>query len=305
MKTDRLDRGLDFLDDDLISEAADYVPRKKVKPIWMIKYSAAAACLLAVIAGAFALKTAILHGGDKDVSLIESVNSSDTISSILSSLEPTAPSSDPAPQISDSHVSTSTIGSDHLPNNPTFFDKLNDPTIVWYRDQGLKGDPEIDPPKPGTAAVTYRLKKTMIEYPGAVFAVKVSFALYQDVSERNNWKHGDLTILELGTAIKALELEQYGLETTAAEKEKLEQLKEKFQLAVYDYYLDKCKDFIETFNDNNIGFYFITSPESLQTDDYNYFICFVTAEQLENFICKETEAFVFDIMPRANAENIF
>lgn len=307
MKNDRIDRALNYLDDDLISEAADYVPRHRAKPIQIFKYSAAAACLFAVIGGAFVLKAAVKS--DSAASLGNPVNTSDLISSVISSLDPPTSSNVSASQNSNPASHPFSSDDDHFPRNPTISELINDPDIVWDNSGGLKDGPVAVFPKLGTVKTTDRLSALISDNPGAVFAVKVSFELYPNETDRRNWichskTFGDITIGELENEIKKLSLESNSSEAEGVGKTE-DRLREELADALYDYYAVKVMGFIETFNANDIGFYPITSPASVGFADYNYFICFATAEQLESFTCKETEAFVFDIMPRANAEYIF
>ncbi len=315
MKNDRLDRALNFLDDDLISEAADYKPRKKAKPVRIIKYSAAAACLFAVIGGAFAVKAALRHNNDNVASLVNPADSTDFISSVISSLESTTPSSDSVPQNSEqtfststeSNTSPSTTDTDNIPENPTISEMLNDPDIVWDKD-ATKGNPEDDILKLGETKITNRLSNLMNENPGAVFAVKVNFENCLNVIERDNWKYyssdyGECTIgelrnkyMELGNRLKMDD----GL--SADDELKLAPLRETLWDALYTYYADKFVSFMDTFNVNDIGIYPVTEPALMGKDGYSYFICFATAEQLGNFKCKENEAFIFDTIPQWQAE---
>lgn len=293
MKNDRFERALNFLDDDLISEAADYVPPHKAKPVRIFKnafkYSAAAACLLAVIVGAFALKPAVLPDPDKIASLEDPENSSDIISSVLSSY---ASPANPGVSVS---TDSSPISSDFF--NPTISDWFDDPDVVWYSGQALKEGIKTYPKELGTSEITDKLKILMNENPDAVFAVKVSFALYE--SDRDTWEYNGTTIAEMQELIDEMLFKSNDPSGT------VEDLKLKLMLALYDYYMDKCQEFLETFNANDLGFYCITRPESAKMKDYNYFICFATAEQIKNFTCKPTEAFVFDTISKDSARDIF
>lgn len=287
MKSERFERALNYLDDDLISEAADYVPKRKAKPFPIFKYSAAAAACLAVIfGGVIAVKTAVTN--DQTASLTDP-ESTDSFIDI--------------PQSSGSSAS-SPMTSDYIfpANLPEWID---DPDVIWDDSDGLKEYPD----QKNHSGITYsdRLTDLIGKYPDSVFAVKVSFEL--DKTERENWKFAGTSIAEYRNELKAAELEPPDPEeNTGSDTEyqsKVDLLKEKLQLAIYDHYYSKCVSFLETFQANNVEFCVITSPEATGTEDYNYFLCFMTAEQLNAFTAKPTEKLMFDIMPRANAEFIF
>lgn len=288
MKSERFERALNYLDDDLISEAADYKPKLKAKPFPIFKYSAAAACLAAVFGGVFALKAAVTN--DRTASLANP-ESTDSFIDILPS--------------SGSNASSSSISSGYIfpANLPEWID---DPDVVWDDSDGVKEFP-ADLPKHNGITYSNGLVNYLWKYPDSVFAVKVSFELDKD--ERENWKFAGTAIAEYRNEIKAAELEPPASEentgSNSEHQSKVDLLKEKLQLAIYDYYYSKCLGFVETFQANNVEFCVITSPEATGTEDYNYFLCFMTAEQLTGFTAKQTETLMFDIMPRANVEYIF
>lgn len=299
----RLDRALNYIDDDLISEAADYVPKKKAKPINLFKYSAAAACCAAAIAGVIALKSVIIT---PDAFLENPSTSSDYIFSNIDPIISQSGASGSASTSKDIPSSSPPVDDpDGFPETPDHEDLLkltNDPNIVWAAETKA-GDIKSDWTKPGTTKISDELSAEIQKDPNAVHAVMVSFEPCRNDTEMEKWKFDGTTIGEIKYQIKMISLksEQAANNSDTSpnkdtesvdETQMLQYLRDQLTNAVYDYYFTKVSGFLGTFSTNGLLIYPVTVGVE-DTDLYNRFFCFASGSQLESFTCKENEAFIF------------
>lgn len=284
----KLIHAVGFIGDDLISEAAEYRPAAK-KPVGIriagitIAGCAAAAAIFAVFA-------------------VGSMNKvTPDISSVVSG------------EISNSE----SVGTNDLPSGSgvsvrTLEEWLNDPAVVWSG-ESLKGDSDgFGESVPlGTAMISEKWLSELSESPdGAVYAVMVDFMSCIDETEMESWEYD-------GDTIGALKAEHSGYfydtgktmqvsyikdgewyteyqpiySSKPEDADKIADLEQRIEKMTTAYYGMKIESFRDTFSANGLGVYDLSLDDGL--NDNRCFYTFATREQLENFKCKENEAFFF------------
>lgn len=269
MNEQRLGRALNYISDELISEAADCGAEKKSNSPRLFncfKVVMAAVCTAAAIAGAFVVKSwSELHL--KDVaSLTNPADSKDIFST------PNADKTFPFDSAS-AEVSLSDLISKY-------------PNAVWASEEdnsdtsgGLKSKLPL-----GTVKISDKLSEAIGKDIGAVYAVRVSFEPCFDDSEMYEWLNGNTNLSELKNELK---LQSFDLPEDAA---KIKELTEQIDELYYEYYTLKLDGFRESFAQQALEIYPIPRGGA---EKYNYFYCFAAGSQIKNFSCKKDEAFIF------------
>lgn len=303
MNDSRLIHAVGFIDDDLISGAAEYRPRAKKQDFRAWKF-AAAGCAAAAVVSAVTLKNADIITKDKGSIISESV-----------------PGFGSSSDVSDSDNSVGGI----VFSAPTLDEWLNDPDVIWG--EKVKGDDSsvdgVGNGVPlGEPLISDELSELMGKYPdGTVFAVMVDFVPFIDKAEMENWEYNGDTIARLNSELKGYYYDtgrtvqvsyiKDGEWVTEYEPiydfhpedaDKIADLTQKIGKITSAYYDMKIESFRESFSSNGLGVYTVTVPGGIPDDDGIHenrcFYTFAEREQLENFKLKDTDAFVFRIGAR-------
>lgn len=307
MNDRRLIHAVGFIDDDLISEAAEYRPKAKKQNFRAWKF-AAAGCAAAAAVSVIVLKNANLITTDKSSLVSQSVPVTDSV-----------PVIDSVPSVSDNSNSASAFSA------PTLDEWLNDPGVIWG--EKLKGeDPSSDGTgdkvQPGEPLISDELSELMDGYPdGTVFAVMVVFVPFIDKAEMENWEYNGDTIARLNSELKGYYYDtgktvevsyikdgewvtEYEpiYDSDPEDADKIADLIRRIDETKSAYYGMKIESFRESFSENGLGVYVTPVVGGVPEDDgmleNRCFYTFATREQLENFKLKDTDAFVFRIGAR-------
>lgn len=276
MNEQRLGRALNYISDELISEAADCGAEKKSNSprlLNCLKVGTAAVCTAAAIVGAFAVKSwAELH--QKDVaSLLNPADSKDIFSLVSNNQSP--PNADKA------------FPFDSASAEPSLSDFISKyPNAIWAAEEdvedtsgGLKSKIPL-----GTVKISDKLSEMIGKAPGAVYAVMVSFEPCFDEYEMYEWLNSNTNLSELNNELK---LQSFDSPKDAA---KIKELTEQIDELYYEYYTLKLDGFRESFAQQALEIYPIPRGGA---EKYNYFYCFAAGSQIKNFSCKKDEAFIF------------
>lgn len=290
MNESRLINAVGFIGDDLISEAAEYRPAAK-KPVGIriagitTAGCAAAAAIIAVFA----------------------VGSMNNVKS------------DNRPVVSGELSNSASIGTNDLPSESgnsarTLADWLNDPAVVWSEDPlkgGFDSDGFGESVPLGTTMISEKWLSELSESPdGTVYAVTVDFMSCIDEAEMESWELD-------GDTIGALKAEQSGYffdtgetmpvsyikdgewyteyqpvySSKPEDADRIAELEQRIEAMITAYYGMKIESFRDSFSANGLGVF--DQPIDDGISDNRRFYTFATREQLENFKCKENEAFYF------------
>lgn len=301
MNDSRLIHAVGFIDDDLISEAADYRPKAKKQNFaaWIF---AAAGCAAAAAVSVIVLKSANLITTDKSSLVSESI-----------------PVTDSVPSVSDNNNSASAFSA------PTLDEWLNDPDVIWG--EKVKGeDPSSDGLGDGVPVgeplISDELSELMGEYPdGTVFAVMVDFVPFINKAEMENWEYNGDTIARMSAELKSffydtgrtvqvsyikdgewvVEYEPI-YDSDPEDADKIADLIQRINETKSAYYGMKIESFRESFSSNGLGVYVTPAVGGIPEDDglleNRCFYTFAAREQLENFKRGDADAFVFRIGAR-------
>ena len=275
MNDSRLIHAVGFIDDELISQAAEHCPVAKRSNAHIAKFFAFG-CAAAVIAAIFALNIGNVTR-DKDAFVSEDSSNS------------------------------ASVGTSGLAAARTLEEWLNDPAVVWGE------APSKDAPGFDATREQMPLGSTMIsekwrtEIPdGTVFAVMVDFSWCIDNSEMENWEFD-------GDTISALKSEHDGyffdtgetcevtyfkdgvlhteyepvISSNPEDSDRIFELERQIEELTAAYYGMKIESFHESFEKNGLEVYASSTLKN------SCFYTFATREQLENFKCKDNEAFFF------------
>ncbi len=302
MNDSRLIHAVGFIDDDLISGAAEYRPRANKQNFRAWKF-AAAGCAAAAVVSAVALKNADIVTPDKSAVISESVPGSESTGS----------------DKSDNSAGGSVFSA------PALDEWLNDPEVIWG--EKVKGDvPSSDGVGDGVPLgeplISDELSELMGKYPdGTVFAVMVDFVPLIDKSEMENWEYSGDTIARLNAELKGYYYDtgrtvqvsyiKDGEWVTEYEPiydyhpedaDKIADLTQRIDKITSAYYGMKIDSFRDSFSSNGLGVYTVPVPGGIPDDDGIHenrcFYTFATREQLQNFKHNDTDAFVFRIGAR-------
>ena len=279
MNDSRLIHAVGFIDDELISQAAEHCPAaKKDNP--QIAKLFAFGCAAAVIAAVFALNIGNVTR-DKDAFVSEDSSNS------------------------------ASVGISGLAAARTLEEWLSDPAVVWG-EVSSKDGPNSDAfgeqvPRGNTMISEKWLSE--ITY-GTVYAVMVDFSPCIDKVEMESWEFDGDTI----SALKA-EHDGYFFDTgetcevsyfkdgelyteyepiyssNPEDSDRIFELEQRIEELTSAYYGMKIESFRESFAENGLGVYVSSYNDS--TLKNSCFYTFAAREQLENFKCKENEAFIF------------
>lgn len=286
----RLINAVGSIGDDLIGEAAEYRPAaKKTNKARILRFTAAG-CAAAAMALVF---TVFAVGSMNNVT------------------------SDNSPVVSGNISGSASSGTNVLPSGSeysarTLEEWLNDPAVVWSGEP-LKGDSDgFGERVPlGTAIISEKWLSELNESPnGTVYAVMVDFMSCIDDTEMESWEHNGDTI----GALKA-ELSGYFYDTGRTipasyikdgewyteyipvydsdpeDADKIADLEMRIEEMSSAYYGMKIESFRGSFSENGLGIYDLPFDDGLH--DNRCFYTFASREQLENFKCKDNEAFFF------------
>lgn len=276
MNEQRLARALNYISDELISEAADCGAEKKPnfpRLFNCFKVGTAAVCTAAAIAGVFAVKSwAELHL--KDVASLTNPADSKDIFSLDSNKQP-PPNSD------------KTFPYDSASAELSLSDLIGKyPNAVWAGEEdnsdasgGLKSKIPL-----GTVKISDKLSAAIGNEPGVVYAVLVSFEPCFDDSVMYEWLSSNTNISDLKNELKR---QSSDLPKDAA---KIKELTEQIDELYYEYYTVKLNGFRKSFATQALEIYPIPRGGA---EKYNCFYCFASGSQIKNFSCKKDEAFIF------------
>ncbi len=286
----RLMHTVGFIGDDLISEAAEYRPAaKKTNKARILRFTAAG-CAAAAMASVFT---------------IFAVRSMNNVTS------------DNSPVVSGNISGSASAGTNVLPSGSdtssrTLEEWLNDPAVVWSGEP-LKGDSDgFGESVPlGTTIISEKWLSELSESPdGTIYAVMVDFMSCIDSDEMESWELD-------GDTIGALKAEHSGYfydtgktmpvsyikdgewyteyqpiySSKPEDADKIAELEMRIEEMTSAYYGMKIESFRDSFSANGLGVYDLSFDDGLH--DNRCFYTFATKEQLENFKCKENEAFFF------------
>lgn len=291
MNKERLQSALNYIGDDLIAEAADYRPKAaRVKPGSVIKFAGAFACAAAVLAGAVWLK---LWYDTKFDGVSISNTPNDNISAIISAIIP-ANAGDSSPGTRFSPV--------YGKGDPTLDDMKKFSSVIWY-DEGkaliddkkdsdsVKSDDEFSRDvKPGTVEMSELLYELITKDfdNSPLFAVRV-YDCCQKEYEIDHWRYKGRTIQEIKT-----ESQVAAVEVDPADKGTANELAALLDDAYYDYYLVQMQRFYDDiFKPLNREIYPIEKGSTIK--GYNWFYCFMTAQEIAALACGPDEAFFLDL----------
>lgn len=300
---------MNYIDDDLIAEAADCKPRshnsKGAKPAY-IKYFAGAAAV--VLAGAVAFRFWAESRFSGGVSIKNPANSGDNISKIVDDINKTKTES--AVSMTESDIDKilngdgeSSPGIRYAPSDSGAFDEWkNYDIVIWHNSsvtqeminklgrKDLNDDIAfVNDFKPGEvkmSEVLYNLITTEYDV-SPIYAVRVWFAPHSKTKEEMDkvdaWKYKGITIGEL--AVRGYDQDGRIISENCSE------LLEK---AYYDYYLAKMQTIYENdFKPNGLEIFPIELWSTIK--GYDYFYCFMTAGQIAALTCNPDEAFYLDL----------
>lgn len=275
----RLIHAVGFIDDELISQAAEYCPATKKSNPQKAKFFAFG-CAAAVVAAIFALNIKNVTR-DKDAFMPEDSSNS------------------------------ASVGTSGLAMSRTLEEWLSDPAVVWGEVSSKDGPGVEDLGKQVPLGNTVISGKWLSEITyGTVYAVMVDFSPCIDKAGMENWKFDGDTI----SALKA-EYDGYFYDTGETcevsyfkdgvlhteyepiyssdpeNSERIFELEQRIEELTSVYYSMKIDSFRESFAENGLGVYVL--PYNDSTLKNSCFYTFAMREQLENFKCKENEAFFF------------
>lgn len=302
MNKERFQSALNYIGDDLIAEAADYRPKAAgSKPGLFVKYGKAFACTAAVLAAAVGFKiwADIKFGG---VSLENTAN--DNISSIIDEVSKSTNKSD-IDSIMDNidqimKDGESSPGKRFSPvygkGDPTFENWCDFDNVTWYSYDfankfGNKDNMTVDDDafnmnfKFGSAKMSAILYNAITaEYDAEpIFAVRVYFSTKSYTEDMDSWKYKGMTIREISKKT----YDPYNAESA-------DKLYELLDDAEYDYYLVQMQRIYENdFEPRNLEIYPIEKGSTIK--GYNWFYCFMRAQQIASLKCKFDEAFYLDL----------
>ena len=272
----RLIHAVGFIDDELISQAVDHRPSEKQSNIRIAEFIASG-CAAAVIAAVFALNSGNAFQYGKGSVVSEDVSNSASVEAAARTLE----------------------------------EWLNDPAVVWGEgsSKDAAGFDALGEQVPlGNAMIS---EKWLSESSyGTVFAVMVDFSPCIDKAEMESWKFDGDTISALKT-----EHDSYFFDTgetcevsyfkdgvlhteyepiyssNPEDSDRIFELEQRIEELTSAYYGMKIESFRESFAENGLEVYVSSYNDS--TVKNSCFYTFAAREQLENFKCKENEAFFF------------
>lgn len=282
----RLCCALSFIDDDLINEAMEYRPVSKPKKVYFWRSAAAIACCAAAVGMVYLFKNR---------SGIESVT-------------PPADTSVSAAYNSAGTLNDSEHSSLPVDLSAAAWEKwLNDPDVIWG-DEQLKGDVLSDPIPLGTFRISPALSDMMRKSKsGAVFAIMADLSPCIDNADMENWVYCGDTISSLKKELDKLYFDT-GLSYTyidgtdgtehtepirSSDPEdagRIADLQNQIEAIRSAYFDMKISEFKDSFEKSGLEIY---RTEDGSSAARHYFYTFASKAQLENFECKESEAFVF------------
>ena len=272
----RLIHAVGFIDDELISQAADHRPSEKQSIIRTVKFIASG-CAAAVIAAVFMLNFGKNFLFDNGSAVSGDISDPTSVEAVTRTLE----------------------------------EWKNDPAVVWGEEL-FKNAPGFDAfGEQVPLGNTMISEKWLSESPhGTIFAVMVDFSPCIDKAEMESWEFGGDTISVLKTehdgyffdtgetcevsyfkdGILHTEYEPI-YSSNPEDSDRIFELEQRIEELTSAYYGMKIESFRESFAENGLGVYISSDNDS--TLKNSCFYTFAAREQLENFKCKENEAFFF------------
>lgn len=286
---------LNYIGDDLICEAAEYHSPKKPQIAYIRKCTAAAACVAAIAGTAYCLTN---NPGLDSVAPPVDASSSNS-AEIYDSIPP-------VDIAENSHTASSDNTSPCL-SSFTLEEWLRNPDVIWGGEE-VKGNITSDSIPLGTVRISPRLFDLMEKGKDSdVFAVMVDFSPCINKAEMDNWEYNGDTLSSLREELDELFTdrgESYtyvdgidGTEHTGTHRfsnpedsHKIENLRARIKTIRSAYYNMKAREFKDSFEINGLGLY-RTDKGGFAAE--HYFYTFASRSHLEEFECKESEAFVF------------
>lgn len=286
---------LNYIGDDLICEAAECRSQKEHKTNYIWKCAAAAACVAAIGGMAY---------------YVDNIPNFDSVAPPVD--ERTSNSADIHDNIPpvDSSENSRTVSSDSTTPNLssfTFEEWLHNPDVIWGGEE-VKGNIASESIPLGTVKISPTLSDLMKNGEDSdVFAVMVDFSPCINEVEMDNWEYNGDTILSLREELGKLFTdtgESYtyvdgidGTEHTETHRssnpedsDKIANLRTRIETVTSAYYDMKVREFKDSFERNGLGIY-KTDKGGFAAE--HYFYTFASKSRLEDFDCKESEAFVF------------
>lgn len=213
----------------------------------------------------------------------------------------------------EAHIPETSVPNNDYDNFPPDSDFSGIPLEIWLENENvvwgtsdIKGSISSRFTPLGTSLISDELFTLMRNNPdNAVYAVLVDFSSCIDDDEFNKWEYNGNTIAGLKQSISEVteysdksytyvdsdgtEHTEYFL--TSESEAKVKELQFRINEIKSAYYSSRISNFKETFHNNGLESYECSQEGYFQYDACFY--CFSDKKTLENFICRDSEAFIF------------
>ncbi|MDE6519594.1 MAG: hypothetical protein K2K91_03915 [Ruminococcus sp.] len=182
---------------------------------------------------------------------------------------------------------------------------LNNPDVIWG-ETDTKGYLNSEYISPGNTKISEKLSDLMLNNSNdAVYALMVDFSSCIDENELLNWKYNDNTIADLKLQISEITeysensytyidsdgIEQVEYFLTSESEKKVMEMERRINEIKSAYRDAKIQEFRYTFHDNGLEIY-ADRISGIQEENLCFYT-FATKKHLEEFKCKNNEAFIF------------